>query len=76
MITVEDVDKGMSIVSRLRAIIRDVIPGASAHSLALARMRERVLRIGGRLEITSGVGKTIIEAKIPVRDLQGETGAC
>jgi two-component system, NarL family, sensor kinase len=76
MITVEDVDQGMPIVHRLRAIIRDVIPRASAHSLALARMRERVLHIGGKLEITSGVGKTIIEAKIPVRGLQGKTGAC
>jgi signal transduction histidine kinase len=74
LITVEDIGKGPS-MSRLHAIIRDVVPIVTAPGLALASMRERVLRIGGKLKITSGVGKIIIEAKIPVRELQGKTGA-
>jgi signal transduction histidine kinase len=76
LIAVEDVAKGMFGVRRLHAIIRDVIPIASARGLALARMRERVLSVGGKLEIMPGVRKTTIEVKIPVAESRGKTGAC
>jgi signal transduction histidine kinase len=33
-------------------------------------MVERLHRVGGKLEIKSGVGKTIVKADIPVNDQQ------
>jgi signal transduction histidine kinase len=76
LIAVEDVAEGMSGERRLHAIIRDVMPIASARGLALARMGERVLSVAGKLEIMPGVGKTTIEVKIPVTELRGKSGAC
>ena len=68
MMTVEGADKRMSGVGGLFAFIRETIPIATVRGLRHARMGERLRRIGGKLEIKSGVGKTIIKADIPIED--------
>jgi len=66
--TVRGAGKGMSDVGGLLALIRETVPIVTVRGLRRARMGERLRRIGGKLEIKSGVGKTIIKADIPIRD--------
>jgi signal transduction histidine kinase len=68
MMTVEGAEKRISGVGGLFAFIRERIPIATVRGLRHARMGERLRRIGGKLEIKSGVGKTIVKADIPIKD--------
>jgi len=68
MMTVEGADTSVSGVGGLFAFIRETIPIATVRGLRHARMGERLRRIGGKLEIKSGVGKSIIKADIPIKD--------
>jgi signal transduction histidine kinase len=70
MMTVQGAGKGMSDVGGLLALIRETVPIATVRGLRRARMGERLHRIGGKLEIKSGVGKTIIKADIPLKNQQ------
>ena len=76
LMTVEDAGKGMPGVSGLPALVRATKPIATVHGLGLARMRERLSRVEGKLEIESGVGKTIIKASIPVGVRQIHANPC
>jgi PAS domain S-box-containing protein len=42
-------------------------PEARAEGVGLVGMRERVSLIGGRLELESGAGKTVVRARLPAR---------
>jgi signal transduction histidine kinase len=65
VLTVEDEGRGMP-----DAGMRALIGGRRAleRGVGLASMRERLNQIGGRLEIDSAVGRTIIRAIIPLRE--------
>ena len=75
MMTVEGADKRISGVGGLFAFIRETIPIATVRGLRHARMGERLRRIGGKLEIKSGVGKTIVKADIPIKDKKAAPSA-
>jgi hypothetical protein len=66
--TVEATGKGMP--GGLLALLREKVPLAPVRGLRHARMVERLHRVGGKLEIKSGVGKMIVKADIPVNDQQ------
>jgi len=65
VLTVEDEGRGMP-----GAGMRALIGGRRAleRGVGLASMRERLHQIGGRLEIDSAVGRTIVRAIIPLRE--------
>jgi signal transduction histidine kinase len=64
VLTIEDEGRGMPDVG-MRALIGG--RRASERGVGLASMRERLNQIGGRLEIDSAVGRTIVRAIIPLR---------
>jgi signal transduction histidine kinase len=65
VLTIEDEGRGMPDVG-----MRALIGGRRAleRGVGLASMRERLNQIGGRLEIDSAVGRTIVRAIIPLRE--------
>jgi signal transduction histidine kinase len=67
VVTIEDAGRGMPAISNMRALIGRTI-GSRSPGVGLASMRERLLQIGGRLEIDSAVGRTIVRAIIPIPD--------
>ena len=76
LMTVEDAGKGMAGVSGLPSLVRATTPIATAHGLGLARMRERLRRVAGKLEIESSPGKIIIKASIPVPVVEVQVNRC
>jgi signal transduction histidine kinase len=65
-LTVEDAGKGVagtSGASRLTGRKRKLYP---KYGVGLASMRERLGQIGGRLEIASVSGATVLKAVVPV----------
>src|SRR5262249_35858058 len=68
VLTIEDAGRGMSPINNVRAFIGRKI-GSARPGVGLASMRERLDQIGGRMEIDSTVGRTIVRAIIP---MQGE----
>jgi signal transduction histidine kinase len=64
VLTIEDAGRGMSATSNVRALIGKLDPRSAG--VGLASMRERLHQIGGRLEIDSAVGRTVVRAFIPV----------
>jgi signal transduction histidine kinase len=67
VLTIEDAGRGMPAIGNRRALIGRTIRSRSA-GVGLASMRERLHQIGGRLEIDSAVGRTIVRAVIPTSD--------
>jgi signal transduction histidine kinase len=74
VVEVEDDGKGMPGLSALPELIQENVPLVSARGLGLARMRERLRCIGGKLEIKSGLGGTVVRAVIPVLDPERDKG--
>jgi signal transduction histidine kinase len=70
VLTIQDAGRGMPAMSNLHALIGRQIGSRSA-GVGLASMRERLHQIGGRLEIDSAVGRTIVRAIIPIQDHGG-----
>src|SRR5262245_35268743 len=66
VLTIEDAGRGMPATSNVRALIGKLDPRSAG--VGLASMRERLHQIGGRLEIDSVVGRTVVRAFIPVQD--------
>jgi signal transduction histidine kinase len=64
VLTVEDAGRGMPDLGGTRA--RSIGRNGPGSGVGLASMRERVEQLGGRLEIRSGVGRTVITATLPV----------
>jgi signal transduction histidine kinase len=65
VMTIEDAGKGMPAISGALALTGQNI-GPMNSGVGLASMCERVEQIGGRLEISSAVGRTIVRAIIPI----------
>jgi signal transduction histidine kinase len=66
VLTIEDAGRGMPAINNVRALIGKL--GARGAGVGLASMRERLHQIGGRLEIDSAAGQTVVRAFIPVPD--------
>jgi signal transduction histidine kinase len=73
VLTVEDAGRGMpDLVGRGRLIGRNRGAGSG---VGLASMRERLEQLGGRLEIHSATGRTVIRATVPVERPSAENEA-
>ncbi len=66
VVAIEDAGRGMPWTSNMGALIQRLTSTTASWGLGLARMRERVHRMGGTLEITSASSRTIVRASIPV----------
>jgi signal transduction histidine kinase len=66
VVAIEDAGTGMQWMPTMGALIQRLTSTTSTWGLGLARMRERVRRMGGTLEITSASSRTIVRASIPV----------
>jgi signal transduction histidine kinase len=67
VLTIEDAGRGIPAIGNRRAPIGRKV-GSGSPGVGLASMRERLHQIGGRLEIDSAVGRTVVTAIIPVPD--------
>jgi signal transduction histidine kinase len=67
VLTIEDAGRGIPAISNMRALIGRKF-GSRRMGVGLASMRERLHQIGGRLEIDSAVGRTVVTAIIPIPD--------
>jgi signal transduction histidine kinase len=67
VLTIEDAGRGIRAIGNRRALIGRKV-GSGCPGVGLASMRERLHQIGGRLEIDSAVGRTVVKAIIPVPD--------
>ena len=66
VVRIEDGGGGMPIIGKVETLIQQATTTAAGGGLGLARMRERLRRIGGELEISSASNKTTVCATIPV----------
>ena len=67
VVAIEDAGRGMPWMANMGAIMQRLTATTAGWGLGLARMRERVHRMGGTLEISSANSRTIVHAMIPVR---------
>jgi signal transduction histidine kinase len=74
VLTVEDAGRGIPYLvgTRGRRIGKNGPPGSG---VGLASMRERLEQLGGRLEVHSAVGCTVITATVPVESASAENEA-
>jgi len=68
VLTIEDAGIGMPEARNARSLIGRKHSASSVRGVGLASMRERLLQIGGRLEIESVVGCTVLRAVVPIHD--------
>jgi signal transduction histidine kinase len=68
VVRIEDAGGGMPLMVQLEGLIQQATTTITDRGLGLARMRERLRRIGGELEISSESHKTTVWAKIPVSE--------
>jgi signal transduction histidine kinase len=73
VLTIEDVGRGMPAVGSVHALIGKI--GSRSAGVGLASMRERLHQIGGRLEIDSVVGRTVVRAVIPIQQQAADTAS-
>ncbi len=66
VITIVDAGRGMSPAARLLQPMRMHLRPGTRPGIGLASMRERLSQIGGRLEISSVVGRTTLTAITPI----------
>jgi signal transduction histidine kinase len=66
-VSIEDTGRGMPSMVSVGAQIQRLTTTTAGWGLGLARMRERVHRMGGTLEITSVRRRTTVRASIPIR---------
>jgi signal transduction histidine kinase len=71
VLTIEDAGRGMPAIGSVRALIGKI--GSRSAGVGLASMRERLHQIGGRLEIDSVVGRTVVRALIPIQQERADT---
>lgn len=65
-LVVEDDGKGLPGTGSAPSIVRKQVPFVVQNGLGLSEMRERASRSGGRIEVDSTVGRTVIRAIIPL----------
>jgi signal transduction histidine kinase len=70
VLTIEDAGVGMPDAGGIRGLLESAYNPYATHGVGLASMRERLHQVGGRFEITSMVGHTMIKAVVPLPDLQ------
>jgi signal transduction histidine kinase len=63
---IEHVDRSSAWFPRLEALIHRLSPNKSDPEIGQVRMRERLRRVGGSLEIFRGARNTLIRATIPI----------
>jgi two-component system NarL family sensor kinase len=68
VVRIEDAGGGMPLMVQLEGLIQQATTTITDRGLGLARMRERLRRIGGELEISSESHKTTVWAKLPVSE--------
>ena len=66
VVAIEDLGRGMPWMINMAALVQRQTAPTAGWRLGLARMRERIHRMGGTLEITSANSRTIVRASIPV----------
>ena len=66
VVAIEDAGRGMPARASVCRLMQCVTATTAGRGLGLARMRERVCRIGGKLEICCANSKTTVRATIPV----------
>jgi integral membrane sensor domain MASE1/two-component sensor histidine kinase len=66
-VSIEDAGRGLPWMVDVGAQIQRLTTTTTGWGLGLARMRERVHRMGGTLEITSARRRTTVRASIPIR---------
>src|SRR5262245_36865039 len=71
VLTIEDAGRGMPAIGSDRALIGKL--GSRSAGVGLASMRERLHQIGGRLEIDSAVGRTVVRAIIPTQQQSADS---
>ncbi len=74
VVAIEDSGKGMPWMINMAALVQRLTAPTAGWGLGLARMRERVHRMGGTLEITSANSRTIVRASIPVPHEEAHVG--
>ena len=65
-VLIEDTGRGMPWMVNMGALLQHLTTTTAGWGLGLARMRERVHRMGGTLEITSARSRTRVCASIPI----------
>ena len=68
-LVVEDDGKGLPGTGSAPSILRKQVPFVVQNGLGLSEMRERANRVGGRIEVDSTVGRTVIRAIIPLASI-------
>jgi len=67
VLTIEDAGVGMPETRGARRLITPRAQPLTGRGVGLASMRERLHQVGGRLEIDSTVGRTLVKATVPIR---------
>jgi signal transduction histidine kinase len=72
VVSVEDAGTGLPWLADVGGVIQRLTATASGWGVGLTRMRERVRRMGGTLEITTARSRTVVRALIPIPEQEAQ----